>query len=147
MAYNHTGWLTADGNTYVLAYETNGVDIYMLDVSDLSNITILDQVNSGGDSLAIAHNPIVFGNYAYVSYYQDGVYIYDISNPTVTNVAGFYDTYTGPITGYGAWGVYPLLPSGILLISDMGPGLWVLDPTNAVTEIQNIEGQLGKIPV
>ena len=147
-AYNHSGWLTDDGNTYVLAYETDGVDVYILDVSDLSNITAIDSVTSDGDSNAIPHNPIILGNYAYVSYYQDGVYIYDISDPGNTTVAGYYLTQAGPGSGVSAWGVYPLLPSGILLISDIASGFWVLDPSNAaVVDISTLAEEPGIIDV
>jgi len=39
------------------------------------------------------------------------------------------DTYTGPDQQYykGAWGVYPLLPSGNILVSDMQSGLFIVE--------------------
>jgi len=79
--YNHSGWLNGDGTIYALADETVGKDIKICNVSNLFNITVIDTVNSGGDSLSIPHNLIIRGNYLYASYYKDGLYIYDISNP------------------------------------------------------------------
>ena len=56
----------------------------------------------------MAHNPIIKGDLVYVSYYMDGLWIYDISDPNNTTVAGYYDLYVGAgdtIAGGGAWGV------------------------------------------
>ncbi|PCH98813.1 MAG: hypothetical protein COB85_01010 [Bacteroidetes bacterium] len=131
-AYSHAGWLNAEGNTFVLCYETANIDVNIVDVSDLANMLVVDTVNSGGDTNSIPHNVIIRGDYAYVSYYHDGLYIYNISNPSATTLAGFYDTKAQPGPGGGAWGVYPLLPSGIVLISDMTTGFWVLDVTAAI---------------
>ncbi|MBK7380050.1 MAG: T9SS type A sorting domain-containing protein [Ignavibacteriales bacterium] len=74
------------------------------------------------------HNLFIKGNYAYISYYKQGLVVLDITDPTNPFMAGWYDTYT-PTTGTynGAWGCYPYLPSGNILISDINSGLWVLD--------------------
>ena len=68
-------------------------------------------------------------DYVYVAYYYNGVYVYDISNPSVPELVGFYDTSKERNFGSfrGAWGIYPFLPSGILLASDMQEGLFVLE--------------------
>ena len=45
---------------------------------------------------------------------------------------GNYDTYPilGDYSGFsGCWGAYPFLPSGLILASDIGNGLFVLEPT------------------
>jgi hypothetical protein len=65
-----------------------------------------------------------------VSYYHDGVQVYDISDPMNPVNIAYYDTYTQHTNynGYqGCWGVYPFLPSGIILASDFENGLFVLD--------------------
>ena len=92
------------------------------------------ETNSG----AIVHNLFIMGNYAHVSYYVDGYVVLDISDPTNPILAGQYDTYPG--TGgffNGAWGVYPYLPSGFTIVSDIETGLYVLKfdiPTTVVDE-------------
>ena len=63
------------------------------------------------------------------SWYKDGNYrCYPSDN--IVNV-GWYDTYTqGSGDGFkGDWGVFPYLPSGILVVSDINNGLFVLEPT------------------
>src|SRR5690606_29387539 len=64
------------------------------------------------------------------SYYTYGIVIYDATHPDNLVEVGHYDT--SPHSGYGfkgAWGVYPFLPSGNLLVSDIEGGLFVLGPT------------------
>ncbi len=131
--YNHSGWLSEDGNYYVFADETHGMPMKLIEVSDLQNLNQLSYLHPSMDlndidSAAIPHNQVIRGDYLYVSYYYDGVYIFDISDPLYPTVVGYYDTYPGvkDLAYKGAWGVYPFLPSGRILVSDMQTGLYVL---------------------
>ena len=84
-------------------------------------------------------------NYVYVSHYHDGLYIWDISDPSNPVVAGSFDTYLPEDhSSYrGAWGVYPLLPSGNILVSDMQAGLFVLSPLqNQNSNLNEIENNI-----
>ena len=140
--YNHAGWLSDDGNTYVFADETTNMDVKVCDVSDLTDILVIDTVDTGPDTNQMPHNPIIKGDYAFISYYMAGLWIYDISNPGNTTVAGYYDPTFGAgdtLTSGGAWGVYPFLPSGNILVSSMGSGLFVFDVSEATTNIEEIE--------
>jgi len=139
--YNHSGWLNPAGNIYALADETFGMKVKLVDVSDLGNITVPSTVFSGVDALSIPHNLIFKDNFLYVSHYNDGLYIYDISDANNPVKKGFYDTSTEPhISGNyrGAWGVYPFLPSGKVLVSDMQNGLFVFDVSAAVGVPDNL---------
>jgi choice-of-anchor B domain-containing protein len=139
--YNHSGWLSEDGDTYVFAEEDFGRDIQICDVSDLSNINIVSYVNSGFGSASIPHNLILKDDILYVSYYHDGLYIFDLSDPANPWLRGFYDTepaLTQPYTWFGAWGVYPLLPSGNILVSDTRHGLFVFDASQATSSIPEL---------
>jgi hypothetical protein len=110
--------------------ETHGKRVKFVDVSNpLSSINVTDLKGVvSGNTDHIPHNPLVHKNYAYVSYYYDGVYVYDISDRNNVKTSGYYDTYSGADgTGFkGCWGVYPFLPSGKILASDMYGGLFVL---------------------
>lgn len=126
--YNHSGWLMADQPYYALADETFGKDVKIVDVSDMADLHVVDTITSGVDENSIPHNLIYKGDLLFISYYFDGVYIFDCSDPTQPQLAGFYDTSTEPhVNGLyrGCWGVYPFLPSGHILASDMQTGLWV----------------------
>lgn len=128
--YNHSGWITADKQHYIMSDETHGMRMKMLDLQPgMSLLSTCELFGSEVNSFSIPHNQLVKGNYAYVSYYFDGVRVFDISDPCNTNVAAYYDTYPGDaIDGdyAGAWGVYPFLSSGKILVSDMQTGLYVL---------------------
>jgi choice-of-anchor B domain-containing protein len=132
--YNHSGWLSDDGSSYYLADENHGYKMKSIDVSDFGNIGVLDTFYSNVDPSSMAHNLIVKEDYLFVSHYHDGLQIFDISDPSNVLVIGYYDTYlpADHISYRGAWGVYPLLPSGLVLVSDMQTGLYVLDVSGAV---------------
>ena len=126
--YNHSGWLMADAPYYALADENHGKDIKIIDVSDMSNLVVTDTISSDVNVNSIPHNLIYDGTLLYVSYYFDGMYVFDCSNPAHPTLAGFYDTSTELHQGgvyRGCWGVYPFLPSGNILASDMQTGLWI----------------------
>lgn len=140
--YNHSGWLHKDGSVYAQADETHGFDLKLFDVSDLSDITFIDTIGSGiSEEFSVPHNPMFRDDFLYVSYYHDGLYIFNVSNPQSIFISGFYDTCVIPDTANfrGCWGVYPLLPSGKVLASDMQNGFYVFDVSDALTGIENIK--------
>ncbi len=147
--YNHSGWLSEGGNHYIMADETHGMPLKLLEVSDLGNIEVESYLFPEmtfpiQDTNAIAHNPLFKDNYVFSSYYYDGVYVFDVSDPSVPTIAGFYDTYPDTNAGqyHGNWGVYPFLPSGLILASDMQTGLYVLEFTPPGTSIDNLLEQI-----
>lgn len=127
--YNHSGYLAADDTTYVMCDETHGKRTKFMDVANPATILVTDIEGPGlPNPTSIPHNPIIKDNYAYLSYYYDGVQVYNIEDKyNVKNVA-YYDTYQGANAagGEGCWGVYPLLTSGKILGSDRRRGLFVL---------------------
>ena len=136
--YNHSGWLMADAPFYALADENHGKDIKIIDVSDMDNLVVTDTISSDVNVNSIPHNLIYNGGFLYVSYYFDGVYMFDCSNPAKPTLAGFYDTSTEIHQGgfyRGCWGVYPFLPSGHILASDMQTGLWVFG-SNMISSVE-----------
>jgi len=133
MGYTHSGWLTKDGNYYILLDETIGSQIKILDVSDLSDIQEIDVFGSYISSTSMAHNVIIREDFAYVSYYNDGVYVFDISDPYNVVEVGFYDTYSLPDSAHyeGVWGIYPFA-NGKVIASDQTSGLYVFDASAAI---------------
>ncbi|MFT4660922.1 MAG: choice-of-anchor B domain-containing protein [Patiriisocius sp.] len=125
---NHSGWLDNERDVYVFADENHGYDLKVCDVSNLTDINIESTFNSDVHLQSIAHNLIIRDNYVFLSYYHDGLQIFDISDPTTPIKAGYYDTYlqNSHLGFAGAWGIYPNLPSDNILISDIMTGLYVL---------------------
>lgn len=138
--YNHSGWVSRNGKYYFFADETPGSDIKVCDITDITDIEVVNTFNSGVAEDAMVHNVIVMGDFLYVSYYHDGFQLFDIIDPQFPVKAGFYDTYLGSDHdgGKGAWGVYPFLPSGVVLISDREKGLYVLDASQALEEARRV---------
>ncbi len=137
--YNHSSWMTEDDNYVVFATENQGKPLYIVDVSDLTNNGIVS-INSSGFSNSLdsyaggntAHNPLIIGNYCFVSYYEDGIQVWDISTPNSPTLAAYYDMVPNSSyneTARGVWGVYPFLPSGNILASDDVSGLYILRTT------------------
>ncbi len=135
--YNHSSWPTADGTTLIMADETHDRGLKTLDISDLSDITVQDvfrsEISAPEITGSIAHNPFIRGNYAFVSYYHDGLQVFDLSDPeNVVQVAGYdtetdHDSYAGFT---GLWGAYPYLPSGTILGSDTHNGFFTFSVDN-----------------
>lgn len=63
----------------------------------------------------------------YISYYEDGLKAYDLTNPASPSLVGYYDTYPDNGSNYsgynGNWGTYPFFDSGCILVSDISYGL------------------------
>ncbi len=127
--YNHSSWLTDDSKYLVFTDENLNLGVKIFDVSDLDNMEEQSVFYSNPGTLA--HNPYIKNNHLYLSYYEEGVVVYDIQNPKNPVKIASYDTYPDNPPGvyngfYGAWAAYPFLPSGNILVSDMTYGLFVL---------------------
>jgi len=123
--FTHNVWTTDDGKYLLTTDEDVGGHVKIWDITDLNNIELASEYNS--NTGAIVHNVYVKGNLAYMSYYTSGLRVIDITDPTQPEEVGYFDT--NPIGGAqfeGAWSAYPFSPSGLVFVSDMGTGLWIL---------------------
>jgi choice-of-anchor B domain-containing protein len=131
----HNTWL--NGTTLFTTDETSiGTSLAAYDISNTSNITLLDRIKSHPTSNSIVHNTHILNNFAITSWYKDGFTIVDVTRPANLVQVGNYDFYPGSGSGYeGCWGVYPYLPSGNIVASGMfaqstdDGELWVFTPT------------------
>jgi len=137
--FAHALWLSDDDQTLFVTEEVGGAAVSVYDVGSVFNIQLIDQYRSNPGSNVIPHNVFVKGNYIYTSYYRDGVTAADISDPTNLTQVADYDTspnFSG--NGFnGAWGVYPYLPSGNILVTDIENGLFILEgePTVVASDV------------
>ncbi len=125
--FTHNTWLNDAGDVLFSTDEVNGAAVVAYDVSDITDIKVLDEYRSSPGMNVMLHNTHVLGDFLFTSYYKDGVTVCDISRPnTIVEVAS-YDTNPLDGSGYeGCWGVYPYLPSGIVLVTDDYEGFFVL---------------------
>ena len=140
-AYSHQGWFTDDHRYFIANDELDeanfrdnftfrGTRTLFWDLEDLDDPVLLTEYFSPVKT--IDHNLYVRENYAYLSNYESGLRILsieDISNPVE---AAYFDT--DPVSNrvsfeYGAWSSYPYFKSGIVVVSSMEQGLFVLQPT------------------
>lgn len=129
--FTHNTWLSVDHKTLFTTDENSGSFLGCYDISDLSNITELARFQTAPGSGAVIHNTHILNDFAVTSWYKEGVVITDVSRPANPVEVGHYDTYAqGSGNGFnGCWGVYPFLPSGTVVASDIDNGLFVLTPT------------------
>jgi choice-of-anchor B domain-containing protein len=128
--FTHNTWLSDNSKYLFTTDEVDNSYLAVYDVEDISNIQEIDKIQSqfpGGNS--VVHNTHILNDYAVTSWYTDGVVITDGHRPQNLVNVGWFDT--SPLTGggyNGCWGVYPYLPSGTVVASDMQEGLFVLTP-------------------
>jgi choice-of-anchor B domain-containing protein len=140
--YNHSSWISDDGSIVYEALEVPKgmpINIYRRNEDDQN---VLEKIGDFKDPLEVPvsfdnrpHNPFVHENKLYISYYEDGVQVYDVSNPASPSRIAYYDTYPANNgTGYGTsssfngcWGVYPFLSSGCILAADIEYGFYTLE--------------------
>lgn len=128
-AFCHNIWFSDDNQTVFTTDEKTGAFVVAYDVSDLSNITELDRIRTGifDPTKVIPHNTHVYGDFLVTSYYTSGLQIVDASRPDILVETAYYDTSPFSGDGFdGAWGAFPYLPSGNILVSDRQEGLFVL---------------------
>ncbi|MFN5460426.1 MAG: choice-of-anchor B family protein [Bacteroidota bacterium] len=129
-AFTHNTWLSNDRKYVFTTDENSNSFLTSYDVSNLSNIIEKDKIRATPGSGSVVHNTHILNNWAITSWYRDGVTIVDVTRPHNLVEVGRYDTYSGSGNGFdGAWGVYPFLPSGTMVVSNIDEGLFVLSPT------------------
>jgi len=129
--FTHNLWLSDDSQTIYTTDEKANAPVAAYDVSDVTNITELDQFRplaTVGQGV-IPHNVHVWDDYLIVSYYTDGLILVDAARPDNLIEVGNFDTWLTSSGGFsGSWGAYPYLPSGLILVSDINSGLYVFQP-------------------
>ena len=131
LAFTHNTWLSTDHKTCFTTDEKPGSYLASYDVTDLTNIRLLDKVQSFSAN-TIVHNTHIRNDYAITSWYSDGVLIHDVHRPhNMVQIAQF-DTYQcGGVPDFvGTWGAFPFFPSGNIVLSNLVSGdFFVLTPT------------------
>jgi WD40 repeat protein len=155
---NHSSWTSEDGNYLFSCRETENGDLRVYDVRNPAQPLLVKSISTIdlGLNAISPHNPIVKGNFLYISWYQAGVQVFDISDPISPRRVAQYDTHPQsfrplddaqrklletepwdmvcganlqalPTSYEGAWTAFPLLGADKVLVSDLRDGLFVLD--------------------
>lgn len=134
IGYVHQGWLTEDHRFLLVGDElderNHGVPTrtHVFDVSDLDAPVYVFAYEAATSS--IDHNLYILGNRVFQANYTSGMRVLEIGNLAAEEISeiAFFDTFpSGNATEFdGAWSVYPYLPSGNVIVSDISNGLFVL---------------------
>lgn len=138
--FTHNIWVSDDENFVYTTDEVSGGFIAGYDISDLNDIVETDRAQDKPNSQVTPHNTFFMDDFLITSYYDAGIVIHDVADPENIILTGQYDTAPNNSAGFGNWGAYPYLPSGLVLASDNAEGLFVLQPT--YTRASRIEGQV-----
>lgn len=138
--YTHSGWYSADKNFVFIQDELDernrdlNTTLRVLDITDLSNPVLAGSFT--GSTRAIDHNGFTLGDKYYMSNYRRGLTVLDVQDPTTPLEIGYFDTLPAPLENSsnfdGAWGTYPFLPSGNILVSDINNGLFVIQDNSTL---------------
>ncbi|MBW3576954.1 MAG: choice-of-anchor B family protein [Actinobacteria bacterium] len=139
--YTHQGWLTDDQTYFLLDDELDERNLghntrtRVWDVSDLDAPTLVGSFD--GATTAIDHNQYVQGRFSYQANYRAGLRILELVDVTTANLSevGYFDVYpTDDKADFnGAWSNYPYFASGVVVVSGIEQGLFVLRPNLATT--------------
>lgn len=135
--FTHQGWLTDDRRHVLVDDEqdetgTSKTKTHIFNVQDLTNPTYVGA--HLGKTTAIDHNQYVKGNLVFQANFYAGLQVLRIDNLDTASMTqiGSFDIYPSSDTnGFnGAWGNYPFFTSGIIIISGMGQGLYLVKSPN-----------------
>lgn len=136
--YSHQSWITDDHQYLIFNDELDELDFSTIDSTrtHIMDIRDLDAPRYMGyyehNTTAIDHNCHIRGQYVYEANYESGLRILDLSQvaDTVLTLAGHFDTHPTSNTKNfnGAWGNYPYFNSGVIAVSDINRGLFLLKP-------------------
>ena len=137
VSYVHSGWWTED-RQFITVHDELDEQRYSLNTRvrffAINNLRAPELAGEYiGPTPAIDHNGYTRGNRYYISNYERGLVVLDISDPRNPVEAGFFDTYplADSASFNGAWGTYPFLPSGNIILSDINSGLYVIRDNTA----------------
>ncbi|MDP5133422.1 MAG: choice-of-anchor B family protein [Paraglaciecola sp.] len=151
--YTHSGWWTED-KQYVIVHDEldeqrHGINttLNIFEISDLTAPTLVGTWT--GPTRAIDHNGFVRGNRYFMSNYERGLTVLDITQAASPQQIGYFDTYPVSDNGAfnGAWGVYPFLPSGNILVSDINSGLFVLQDNTLAANSASVAFSQGVLEI
>ena len=126
--YVHNIWPSEDGTLLATTEETPFKTVKLWDVSDYGNVQLVGEYLGPN---GLAHNAHFEGDYLYLSHYESGVIVLDVSDPSNPFPVSQYDTWlTSDNPEFnGCWGIYPHTNSGKVYSSNLYGRLYVLDTT------------------
>jgi choice-of-anchor B domain-containing protein len=138
--YSHQAWFTEDHRYILLNDELDesgqghGTRTWIFDALDLDDLVPAGPGYHSHATAAIDHNLYVRGSFVFESNYRAGLRVLqltDLDNAVLTEI-GYFDLYpeSDAASFNGAWNNYPFFASGVIPVSHIEQGLFLLRPTN-----------------
>ncbi len=136
VGYVHQGWLTEDHGQFLLDDELDEVFFghntrtRIFDMSNLAAPLLIGEAD--GATPSIDHNLYVVGDLTYQANYRSGMSVINSGDAAsgVLEEIGFFDIFPSDDSPAfnGAWSVYPFFASGVVVLSGIEQGLFILAP-------------------
>jgi len=140
VAYAHQGWLTEDHRYFFLNDELDELGgnvshtrTLVWDVTDLDDPVLVTEHLA--ETRATDHNLYIRGDLMYQSNYVSGLRILDISDVANPREVAYFDTVPmgEEVPGFaGSWSNYPFFESGVIAVTSMREGLFLLKKKDQV---------------
>ena len=142
-SYTHQGWLTEDHRYFLsndeLDEQNSGINTttFIWDMLDLSAPEIIGTFVSS--TSAIDHNLYTHNGYVYQSNYRAGLRILDTENiaDAILEEVAYFDVYPSSNSAQfdGTWSNYPYFPSGVIAVSHIQEGLFLLGLSGELSDL------------
>lgn len=134
---SHSNWTTTINGRHIALHGEENYDakLDLVDVDPAAPGFMKSFATYQTRSWVSIHNLMAFGSKAYFSYYQDGIRILDLSDPTQPKQVGYYNTwdpqadYTSSDFFEGAVGIDVDLSRHLVFVADSPRGLLILSDT------------------
>ena len=132
--YTHQGSLTTDQRYMFVNDELDELDTgertrtLVWDLGDLNAPVLVQQIHQ--PRFVIDHNLYLHQGYMFQSNYTAGLVVYDARDPLAAFEVGYFDTHPADDIAQfdGTWSNYPFFASGVVAVSDITRGLYLLRP-------------------
>lgn len=148
--FTHSVWVDDEDKICVVTDENKGGCLSVWDVTTKTSPQLRSTWCSPSTPPATLHYQFLRDKVVHMASYSDGYWAVDVSDPANPQAVAHFDTSLLSGNDYvGAWGCYPFQPSGVVYISDMQTGFWILQPTCGVPAIYGpaAAGKGGFMPV
>ena len=137
VGYTHQGWFADDSHTTIIVNDEQDetsdqvkTTTYIFNVEDLDAPKFVDAYKA--ETNAIDHNLYVHNGLVYQSNYRAGLRILAIDDQEAGQLreVAYFDTipFSDLARFSGTWSNYPFFSSGKIITSDIGGGLFILQP-------------------
>jgi len=121
--FTHNTWLSDDGQFLYSTDEVANAPLASYDITDLQNIQQVDAYKTNLMPAEEVHNVRVLNDFLINPSYGSQITIVDGARPSnLIEIASY------PTGGYLCWDADPFLPSGNIIATDVGGGLYVFAP-------------------